>query len=326
VYLDGGAVVPAGDRVLADVATGAGTAIAVLSEPGRVRVVDLVSGEARELLASPGVVSASYGSGTLLVVAGTGAEAVARVVDATGEGSVVDLLADDPPAGAVVTPDGGTAVFTTTSPGIVFTLALGSQGPATQHRVGEGTVSGLDTDGRWVAGLIDTDGTATSFILDLTTDEVIVGPAGVRFTFARDDRRYPAGGGEVVDGRFFGFLPEVTADRVSIDYAEFLTGEEAAAAAEAAGEESPPPNDFFIRDDDPAVVDIPLAPDANVRLQANFPEAGIGLEPVTVEQWLGLRAGDTAVVDFEWYGAGSLPYRITVRAGVVVAVEEVYLP
>jgi hypothetical protein len=35
--------------------------------------------------------------------------------------------------------------------------------------------------------------------------------------------------------------------------------------------------------------------------------------------------GDASAVDFTWYGSGTLPYWVTIDAGVITSVEEVML-
>jgi hypothetical protein len=311
---------------LADVAVAGSGPVVITFDGGRVQAVDLATGSATLLYQGSGeVTGASYGSGRLVVVRGAGGESLVTEVGSDGSTSTLDLLTDGAPRSVVLTPDGSTLVFSTDADDSdVYTLPVGSQGPAAAIPLPvEGPITRLDTDGEWVAGMVGDQ----SFLLDLNSGTAFVGPVGVRFTFDRSTRAYTGPGvDQIIDGRFFGWVRSAGAQSIEFDEAEFLTGEDAAAAAEAAGEESPPPNDFFIRNTTEDTTPIPLADDPDIRIQGNVLQAGIGLEPVTLAQWLLLLEGDTNAVDFEWYGAGALPYWITVEGGEVVAVEEVYLP
>ncbi len=71
--------------------------------------------------------------------------------------------------------------------------------------------------------------------------------------------------------------------RLKIDYADFLTGDEAAAAASAAGEESPPPNDYFIRNVNTQLRSFSVSPDVVVEI----PDDSGGL---TATNWAGFLA------------------------------------
>jgi hypothetical protein len=319
-------VVASGVGELADVAVAGSNVVAITFEGGQVRAVDVATGSVTVLYEGAGEVSgASYGSGRLVVLRGSGGEALVTEVGSDGSTSSLDLLTDGNPRSVVVTPDGATLVFSTDADDAsVYTLSVGSQGPAAAIPLPvEGPITRLDTDGEWVAGMVGDQ----SFLLDLVSGVAFVGPEGVRFSFDRASRQYTGPGVDrIIDGRFFGWVRSADADAIEFDEAEFLTGEDAAAAAEAAGEESPPPNDFFIRNTTEDTTRIPLADDPDIRIQGNVLQAGIGLEPVSLAQWLLLLEGDTSVIDFEWYGAGALPYWIAVEGGEIVAVEEVYLP
>ncbi len=322
----GDGVAASGLGELADVAVAGAFPVAITFDGGRVQAVDLATGSATLLYQGSGeVTGASYGSGRMVVVRGAGGESLVTEVGSDGSTSTLDLLTDGAPLSVVLTPDGSTLVFSTDADDSdVYTLPVGSQGPAAAIPLPvEGPITRLDTDGEWVAGMVGDQ----SFLLDLTSGTAFVGPVGVRFSFDRSTRAYTGPGVEqIIDGRFFGWVRSAGAGSIEFDEADFLTGEDAAAAAEAAGEESPPPNDFFIRNTTEDTTPIPLADDPDIRIQGNVLQAGIGLEPVTLAQWLLLIEGDSSVIDFEWYGAGALPYWVTVQGGEIVAVEEVYLP
>jgi len=146
----------------------------------------------------------------------------------------------------------------------------------------------------------------------------------------------------------FAYVTEVASDgsTVTLDYAEFLTGEEANAAAEAAGEIDPGegvPNDYFIRNDNPRLRTFPIESDARIELIGYFLDsADQGLAEITVSplEWATLlaKAQQCAADDFppeceslggdnwQWYGFGQLPYWVLIGDGVVTALEEQYLP
>ncbi len=318
--------VPSVQTELYDVAVAGDTAFAIVGPEGVV-ALDTATGESEPVFdARLPVESASYGGGQLLVIQGTGAEALASLVDRQGRSARLDLLADGNPVSAVLSPDGGSMFFSTdaSDDGVVYTLAIGSQGPAAPFPLDlPGPVTRLDTDGVWVAGIAGRN----AFLLDTSTGDVFPGPSDVRFVFDRTDRTYLGSGAtRIIDGRFFGWVRSATPGSIQFDEAEFLTGDDAAVAAEAAGEESPPPNDYFIRNTSEDTSRIPVAEGVEVRVQASYPEAGVDWESVTREVWLRLLAGDLSAVDFEWYGQGTLPYWITIEEGEAILLEEVYLP
>ncbi len=144
----------------------------------------------------------------------------------------------------------------------------------------------------------------------------------------------------------FGYVTEVASDgsSLTIDFAEFLTGEEANEAARAAGEIGPDdvvPNDYFISNTNPRLRTFPIADDVMVQLVGFLIEGGeidtIGIPP---SEWAELVAFALQCIADEfpeecvdiggegwiWYGSGFLPYWILVEDGVVVAIEEQYLP
>jgi hypothetical protein len=144
----------------------------------------------------------------------------------------------------------------------------------------------------------------------------------------------------------FAFVTEVAADgsSVTLDYAEFLSGDEANAAAVAAGEITEGeqvPNDYYIRNDNPLLRTFPIAPDARVSLMGfSLENQGIDAIPVTAAQWATLfieaqrciaegfpsECEELGGDDWSWYGGGFLPYWVLIEGDVIVAVEEQYLP
>jgi type II secretory pathway pseudopilin PulG len=108
---------------------------------------------------------------------------------------------------------------------------------------------------------------------------------------------------------------------VTLDYIEFLTGDEAVAAASAAGEESPPPNDYFIRNDDDTLREFPVRPGIPVTVVFSDDRMSVpaGRE-VTLDAW----AADALGPMFEYYTATY--YLVDIENGVVVSLAQQYLP
>lgn len=133
---------------------------------------------------------------------------------------------------------------------------------------------------------------------------------------------------ESPSGREFGFITDVAesggAFVVTIDYAQFLTGQAAADAAAAAGEESPPPNDYYIINVNPKLRRFPVAGSARVTI---VHQADGGVEPsgygIALDEWVeALNEGPLEMRE----GLRRNPYWITLDEGRIVAIEEVYLP
>ena len=116
------------------------------------------------------------------------------------------------------------------------------------------------------------------------------------------------------------------ARNLSIDLAEFLTGDAADKAAADAGEVAPGeevPNDYFIDNGEEEYVTLPLAPNVAVRVVGDPPELVDGeLEPFA-EAFT--KRPDEIEPDSRYRGVTS-QYWVTVRDGQVAAIEEQYLP
>ena len=110
-------------------------------------------------------------------------------------------------------------------------------------------------------------------------------------------------------------------DYVTLDYIQFLTGDDAAAAATAAGEESPPPNDYFIVNENPRLREFPIKPGISVPVV--YSPDGMsdpsGTE-LTLSAWLAGLTGATA----DYYTSNF--YWVDVVNGTVVGLEQQYLP
>jgi hypothetical protein len=118
---------------------------------------------------------------------------------------------------------------------------------------------------------------------------------------------------------------------IAVDPAEMLTGEEAVAAARedgVIGATEDLPNDFYIRNADVSTIDLAVSPDVVVTLQACY-EGGdcVTTEQVDLETWsLLLGAEEDPGLEWDWYGAGELPYEFTVEGGAISEAREQYLP
>lgn len=123
-------------------------------------------------------------------------------------------------------------------------------------------------------------------------------------------------------GRHFGYIEALdpTVPEIEFDLAYLLTGDEANEAAEERGEEVPVPNDYYIVNDNPRLRTLPLAPNVKVFvLEAFGPDVVRGDFDAFVEGF------ETNEFEGQYHGsAGS--YRIVVRDGVVVRIEEQYFP
>lgn len=131
----------------------------------------------------------------------------------------------------------------------------------------------------------------------------------------------------------FAYVTAFDGTRLTVDYAEMLTGDEATAAAREDGEigaDETMPNDFYIRNQDPLLRTLEVMPGAAVTLQVCFVDGPcVSEEAVTLSQWAELLAGDTPEdlpTGWQWYGGGFLPYWLTLENGVVVEISEQYLP
>jgi hypothetical protein len=130
------------------------------------------------------------------------------------------------------------------------------------------------------------------------------------------------------DGRHPAYLTELdlSAMTVTFDVIQFLTGEEAAAAYAEDMPEDPdpgPPNDYWIRNESTRLRTLPLAPDATVTVVRLGEASGAEGVPWTLDDLPDHLEEQASVPDdrLSWS-----PFWLTVEDGVVIAVEEQYLP
>ncbi len=135
---------------------------------------------------------------------------------------------------------------------------------------------------------------------------------------------------ELLFGELVAFEGEDGTVNVTVELEELLSGDEAVSAARAdgfIGENEALPNDYYIRDLGEELT-LPVSPDVSVILQACY-ESGpcVTEEAVDLDTWSVLLGGEEdAGLDWQWYGAGYLPYWWHVTDGAVVLIEEQYLP
>ena len=108
---------------------------------------------------------------------------------------------------------------------------------------------------------------------------------------------------------------------VTLDYIQFLVGDEAAEAAAAHGDESPPPNDYYIINDNPKLREYPVQQGITVEVLYTADQTFV-LEGVTISlaDWT---AGITGPMQ-NYYT--STYYIVTVTDGTITELNQQYLP
>jgi len=133
---------------------------------------------------------------------------------------------------------------------------------------------------------------------------------------------------ELEDGEHFGFVESVDVEgQTSVfDLAYFLTGEEANEAAADRGFEVPVPNDYFIVNDNPKLRTLALSPDLQLALLDwnhccdTFFEGDLTTFATAID------TGEQVTVGDDVYLGALSQYWLTVNDGVVIRIEEQYLP
>lgn len=110
---------------------------------------------------------------------------------------------------------------------------------------------------------------------------------------------------------------------LTVDYLQFLTGDEAADAASARGDESPPPNDYYIVNDNPRLRTYPV--DRTIRVTLVTTAEGFS-DPDGYEVDFGLFYDGLQGMSGEVPGMWDTPYWITIEDGTITAIEAQYLP
>ena len=133
---------------------------------------------------------------------------------------------------------------------------------------------------------------------------------------------------ELGDGVHFGFVEgvDVAGGTIVFDLAYFLTGEEANQAAAEHGFETPVPNDYFIVNDNPKLRTLALSPDLQLALLNWNHCCDEFFEGDLTTFATAINTGEQVTVGDEVYLGPLSQYWLTVNDGVVIRVEEQYLP
>ncbi len=137
----------------------------------------------------------------------------------------------------------------------------------------------------------------------------------------------PADGAtDLADGRHPTYLHGVDqANRtLTVDVIQFLTGQEAIDAHDRDHPESPggPPNDYYIVNVNPRLRTLDVAPDVTVALVRLHEDGDADLDPGSWDElsdYLAVNPPDDDRLSWN-------PYWVTLEGGIVVAIEEQYLP
>jgi hypothetical protein len=132
----------------------------------------------------------------------------------------------------------------------------------------------------------------------------------------------------LADGRHLGFLESVGADgrTLAIDLAVWFSVPEANRAAAEDGEtEIPVPNDYYIRNLDPTILQLPVSHDVVVTsVWFHYETDGLREnQPISYEDLLDVMRDDPQDVRAH---LRSSPWWVTVDNGVIVALDEQYVP
>jgi hypothetical protein len=133
----------------------------------------------------------------------------------------------------------------------------------------------------------------------------------------------------IEDGRNFAFIKAVdtSSDPVTVtfDLAYFLQGDAAAQAAKDHGDEYPPPNDYYIVNDNPKLRTVPLAPEAPLVL-LDWNHCCDQTFDGDLTDFAKAFAEGELTVDGHLYKGNVSQYWLIVKSGVIVKIEEQYLP
>lgn len=133
---------------------------------------------------------------------------------------------------------------------------------------------------------------------------------------------------ELEDGRHFGYIKSVDLGpkpaTLTFDLAYDLVGAEANREAERRGYETPVPNDYFIVNDNPKLRTLPLSDDLELRL-LDWKHCCATFFAGDLERFAASFRRKNPLVGSNYRGASSA-YELMVRDGVVVSVDEHYLP
>jgi hypothetical protein len=128
------------------------------------------------------------------------------------------------------------------------------------------------------------------------------------------------------DGRHFGYIESIDLETLPgtavFDLAYFLIGEEANQAAAEDGYSTPVDNDYYIVNENPRLRTLVVSPDVTIRLVDWGHSTGLfSADPRRFQQ-----SFDLDDYPLGTYKGRFAPYRLTMNDGVVVTIEEQYLP
>ena len=131
---------------------------------------------------------------------------------------------------------------------------------------------------------------------------------------------------DLADGRHPVLLhgADLAGRTLSVDVIQFLTGQDAfdAYRADHPGDLDGPPNDYYIVNANPRLRTLPVAADVDVQLVLLHRGQGTDLKPGEWETLLDDLAGEPSDQDLVSFS----PFWLTLDHGVVIAIEEQYLP
>lgn len=133
----------------------------------------------------------------------------------------------------------------------------------------------------------------------------------------------------IPDGETFAYVTEVADGSLTADPALLLSGDEARQAAVADGVIAPGedlPNDFYIDNPEPGPLSIGAADDVDVTVLIFDSSGAITETDITLADLAVAFTGDYPGVAIYGLVAGEFPVTLTVENGIVVDVEQVYLP
>lgn len=154
-------------------------------------------------------------------------------------------------------------------------------------------------------------------------------PEPTTTTSIPDTTTTPPEAAPVPDGKSFAYVKEIDGDRIVIDLAELLTGEEARRAAVEdglIGEGEDLPNDVYIRNTDKESYQLEVAPDAKIVVLVFDDGGSIVEEQIKLNQLEVAFTGSFNGLTIYGLVAGEFPVTIEIEGGVVTGFQQVYLP
>jgi hypothetical protein len=128
-------------------------------------------------------------------------------------------------------------------------------------------------------------------------------------------------GGDYDNGRHAGMVKSFDADRVGVDVVQFLTGDEAKEAyAEDTGNTDGPDNDYYVRNQSKTVRNLPV--DRHVVIRVNNTGGYPPSDPNDGHEV----SVDTFQTYFDNGTAANAIFWFTIKDGLVVSIEEQYVP